>query len=1344
MYYLGLDIGTDSVGCAATDERYQLLRYKGEPIWVSHLFDPALQCADRRSYRTARRRLDRKQQRVRLVDEIFAKEVGKIDERFYIRRKESNLWLEDKSSQMDKNVLFNEEEWTDKEYYDKYPTIHHLIKDLMTTKEKRDIRLVNIAIDWLVAHRGHFLNEISEEHVDQIMDFKIVYEEFMQAFEQLDLESPWDIINIDELGDILKEKSGVTTKTNKLKKLLYNGKIPKDTEQYDKATLIKFLAGGKVKCKKLFPTMEYEEGLSMTISDDMDTLLPQLGENAELVAKMGAIYDWSILSDILNGKKYISEAKIDIYEQHRADLKDLKYLIKKYYPAKKKEILVLSKKNLDNYVAYVANYKSSKGTDQYHTTRDKFYAYLKKELKLEKLICEEADMKMVERIRSRIELGEFMPKQIYSDNRVIPYQLYFVELKKILQNMSKQHAFLLEKDEDGYSNIEKLLAIFKFKIPYFVGPLRKDNSSYAWIVRKEEGKIFPWNFEEKVDLDRSEQEFIDRMTNTCTYIPGKDVLPKWSVTYAKYMVLNEINNLKVNGVAISVKAKQGVYEELFCKRSKVTVKKIKDYLYQNGYMEKEDQLTGVDVNIKSSMRPLYEFRNLLDKEILSLEEIDEIIERSTYTEDRERYKLWLKKRFTQLSEEDLKYVSKLKYKDFGRLSKAFLLELKGADKQTGECGNIMYFLWNTNDNLMQILSGKYTFSEEITKARSVYYSQKKLSLADQLDEMGISNAVKRPVIRTIDVVQDIVSTLGYAPKKIFVEMARGVGEKGKRTVTRKEQILELYRTVDQDTIQLEQEIEEMGEKANNLLQRDELFLYYMQLGKCMYTGKTIRVEELGSGKYNIDHIYPQCYVKDDSVLNNKVLVLSEKNAEKGDKYPIDNETRQKMNTYWKMLCENNLITKEKYARLTRNTGFSEDEKLGFINRQLVETRQSTKAVTQVLNMLYPDTEIVFVKAKLATDFRQEFLTKKSRLVNDLHHAKDAYLNIVVGNVYNERFNKKWFQINEGYSVKVKTIFTRRLVHGDNVIWNAQKDLETVKRTFEKNNIHLTRYAYCKKGGLFDQNPLKASEGLTPLKKGLDTRKYGGYNKASAGFFILVKYEMGKKQEICFVPVELLVKERFLKDDAFAMQYIKDTLERIYKKSVNNIEILLDKRIIKIKTLLSLDGYLVWINGKANGGKIILLSNAISLKLSKEQEEYVRAIERFVEKKKDNPKLWHDERHDLLSEQKNEKLYDTIIEKMKTNIYQKMPGSQLEVIEEGKQNFLMLEFEQQLETLLVLVQQLKTGRTGGFEVKGLGKTGKIGAMTLNAKLTGTKYSCIQIIDQSPAGLHTKETKNLKEL
>ena len=94
-YYLGLDIGTDSVGYAVTDTKYNLLKFHGEPAWGTTIFDAASLCDERRMHRTARRRLDRRQQRVALIQELFAPEIAKVDARFYIRQKESQLFRSD-------------------------------------------------------------------------------------------------------------------------------------------------------------------------------------------------------------------------------------------------------------------------------------------------------------------------------------------------------------------------------------------------------------------------------------------------------------------------------------------------------------------------------------------------------------------------------------------------------------------------------------------------------------------------------------------------------------------------------------------------------------------------------------------------------------------------------------------------------------------------------------------------------------------------------------------------------------------------------------------------------------------------------------------------------------------------------------------------------------------------------------------------------------------------------------------------------------------------------------------------------------------------------------------------
>ncbi len=1356
-YFIGLDIGTDSVGAAAIDERYYPLKYKGEPIMVSHLFDAAKQCAERRGFRTARRRLDRKQQRVALVDEIFAPQVGLIDPHFYLRKKASALYLEDKEGIEDKWVFFTSDEYSESHYYDEYPTIHHLLCDLINNKDKKfDLRLINIAIDWLVAHRGHFLSEVSKDNIDGLMDFGRIYEEFEACLERMEKEMPWDRIDTKRFGDILKQR-GINRKKLELTAFLYGGKIAqKDDYFLDKKEFVALLAGGKVKASKVFREAEFEEDITFSISDDMEILLPQLGDYADLVSCLAQMYDWSVLTDILQGNKYISQAKVLVYDQHKKDLQALKAFVKKYEKngTYKKgtyyEVFRKAGAELKNYTAYSYNVKSVKNGEKDDLPKgkaslDEFYAFLKKQLNLDKMVCAPEDEAFLKDMTERIAVGTFLPKQVNTDNRVIPYQLYWIELVRILENAAVHYPFLSEKDSDGYTNVEKIKSIFSFKIPYFVGPLvSKEKSHYAWMQRKAEGKIYPWNFEKMVDFDASEQAFIDRMTNSCTYLPGESVLPKWSLLYTKFMVLNEINNLTMNGVLVSVDVKQGIYNDLFCKYAKVTPKKIREYMRNNGVMQEQDELGGIDETIKSCMKSRYEFRHLLEKGILTEEDVERIINQRTYTEEKGRFCEWLKREFPQLEEDDFKHVSGLKYADFGRLSKALLTGLEGMNKETGEVGTIMHFLWTTNDNLMQLFAtDRYTFRENIEKTQREYYGEHPQTITAQLEEMGVSNAVKRPILRTLDVVKDIVSGVGCPPKKIFIEMARGEAEK-KRTKSRLEQVRELYQSVEEDTKLLEKQLEEMGDTANNRLQSDALFLYYLQLGKCMYSGRPIDLAQIKSGKYNIDHIYPQSYVKDDSLLNNRVLVESEINEDKQDVYPIASYIRSKMAPFWKMLCDKGLITKEKYARLIRNSAFTESEKMGFINRQLVETRQSTKAVSQILGGLYPDTKIVFVKANLAADFRKEFHLPKSRLVNDLHHAKDAYLNAVVGNVYYERFTKKWFSIDEKYSMKPQKLFTHDVKHGDQMVWDASCDLQTVKKIYAKNNIHLTRYAYCVKGGLFDQMPMKKGRGQVPLKSDMDIEKYGGFNKATASFFVIAKYKKGGKNEVSFVPVELMVAEKFLADEMYAKEYAKQVLKNLNTKKIEDVELPFGKRVVKIKSMISLDGYRVWINGKGDGGKRVLISNAESLILSEEFISYIRKLENYTEKKQNNRSIQHDSEYDGLSEEANKKLYQELLSKLGNNHYSKMPGGQYQLLLEGQEKFARLDFENQVKVLINCINLMKSGRSTGCDLTMIGGSSTSGQMRMQANLSAHKVKEILIIDVSPAGMHTVSTMNLMEL
>ena len=84
-YFLGLDIGTDSVGWAVTDPEYHILRRKGKSLWGVRLFDAANTAAERRTFRTNRRRIQRRRQRIRLLQALFAEEMAKVDPGFFQR-----------------------------------------------------------------------------------------------------------------------------------------------------------------------------------------------------------------------------------------------------------------------------------------------------------------------------------------------------------------------------------------------------------------------------------------------------------------------------------------------------------------------------------------------------------------------------------------------------------------------------------------------------------------------------------------------------------------------------------------------------------------------------------------------------------------------------------------------------------------------------------------------------------------------------------------------------------------------------------------------------------------------------------------------------------------------------------------------------------------------------------------------------------------------------------------------------------------------------------------------------------------------------------------------------------
>ena len=69
-----------------------------------------------------------------------------------------------------------------------------------------------------------------------------------------------------------------------------------------------------------------------------------------------------------------------------------------------------------------------------------------------------------------------------------------------------------------------------------------------------------------------------------------------------------------------------------------------------------------------------------------------------------------------------------------------------------------------------------------------------------------------------------------------------------------------------------------------------------------------------------------------------------------------------MRSWWEYLLKNGLISPAKFNRLTKTKMFTnDDDRSKFVKRQLVETRQITKYVTNILNNNYKNTNVFFWK-----------------------------------------------------------------------------------------------------------------------------------------------------------------------------------------------------------------------------------------------------------------------------------------------------------------------------------------------------------------------------------------------
>ena len=1206
-YYIGVDIGTNSVGWAVIDENGNLLKKGKHHLWGSRLFDQAQTAQNRRNYRSSRRRYNKRRQRIGLLRLIMSDMVLEVDPSFFIRlEKTTFLDKEDKKAILKDNYkmnynLFCDEDYNDKKYFKDYPTIYHLRKKLCESDEKADPRLIYLALHHIVKYRGNFLYEGQELHLEpsnKEEDLKILFDILGK-----NNDTVYDISE-EQIQFILKTVVENISKTAKVDECMSQLKLNSEDKKIVKE-FMRGLVGNKFNVSKLYMHEDLQfddEDLKLQFSDkSYEEKITEyenvLEEKMEFIDLMQRFYSWIELSKIVGSDSQhasISGAMVNIYESHREDLRTLKEVMLKIGKKEYDEMFKPTSKNVVNYYNYV-NPVACSGDKT-----DGFYKYVKKAI-------EKSDDSRKDEILQKIANETYMLKQTSKNNAYIPYQMQKDELIKILDHQEKYYPVLKE-------NRDKIISILEFRIPYYYGPL-DGNKQFGWLIKKkgkENERILPWNHQEIVDVQETAAQFIKKLTNYCTYLPIEKVMPQKSLTCSMYEVLSEVNKIRIDGKLLPIDTKNRLIEDLFFKRKTVKEKDLINWLKQNQLTVGE--ITGYQKEkaFSSSLAPWIDFKEIFDEiNDSNYDLIEKIIEDTTIFNEGSILKERLKKVYN-LDQNKIKKIMKLKYSGWSRLSKKLINGIR-ADNKFGSSVSILDVMKESHMTLMEIINDQDLGFKQIIEKENFKNETGSFEYED-IENLAGSPALKRGIWQTLQVIEEIKNYMGHEPKNIYIEFAREEQEKV-RTTTRVKKLKSIYNDI-------KNQLDVHGKEVySNLNKQDEkssiekrLYLYYTQLGKCMYSGESLDIDKLSN--YEIDHIFPRTLTSDDS-LDNLVLVKKKENQRKLDDLVLPLEIRNKMEVFWKKLYDNGLITQTKYYRLMRDE-FRRDQIDKFINRQLVETRQIIKHVANIIENHFEDTKVFTVRANLSHEFREKYGIYKNRNVNDFHHAHDAYIACIIGRYIQIRFpglEAKYVYGQYMQNVKKTKNNIDKENHGfiinsmkyecidedtGEVIWNPERILDYIK-CFNYRDVYITKKLDTNNRELFnvtilpnDKNSEKGKTKATiPVNKlRSNVRKYGGFSGLQSDI-VAIEGKKGKKIDRRLINLPILLRYVSIEDQCkYIMENNKYSDVKIIKK-------------IKKNQLIEIDGGLYYLSSATE------LVNAHQLILNNKENEIIFEINKAM-------------------------------------------------------------------------------------------------------------------------------------
>ena len=543
------------------------------------------------------------------------------------------------------------------------------------------------------------------------------------------------------------------------------------------------------------------------------------------------------------------------------------------------------------------------------------------------------------------------------------HESYRNELIKLLE---VQSAFYPKLEEI----IDDVLCIYDSKREYYEGPgSYKSPTPYGSYQLDESGNVI------KINL-------IDKMRGKCTYFPDELRAPKWSYSACLFNLLNDLNNLTIQGVKITELQKQELIRDYVNKGKSVTLPVIAKICG----VKKEDIF---GFRIDKSEKPIFtkfEGYNELLKIAKSVNEETTIEGKKQLVDD-------ISEILTKEKSIDIR-VKKLI--DDLKLSTSLAKEIAKSGGFTTyhslsfkAINLILEDLLKTSKNQMELFTGAgiKPYNHNFNKGHQ---------LSANLSDWIVSPVVKRSINETIKVFNALRKYLKvkYGDDAEFsdvvVELAREKNSQEKKDLIKKiQKANEEKRYKIMELVENRKLTSAEFERISLLLEQDF---------KCAYSLEPIELSDVFKvGLLEVDHIIPLSISLSDA-QSNKVLVYQRENQAKGQRSPFQYFSSGKAK-----------ITFERFKEyVTKNLNFSNAKKRnllylgnpiedmkGFIDRNLVDTRYASRETYNLLKSFFEyhqiNTKVKVINGSATSYFRKRAYLPKNRDETYAHHAQDAMI-----------------------------------------------------------------------------------------------------------------------------------------------------------------------------------------------------------------------------------------------------------------------------------------------------------------------------------------------------------------